>query len=137
MAPDLVPLNFVTSEDKYDSFAECFYQWKASWSSESGATPDGWEPEAQKDFEQINEYFWAVNFVEYLWLTSWCNGICVQGLFSFSGVVNDGVPGKTCAKECDPLFALNGDSIKQTLTVSLITIGVAWLVHLPLWFTFR
>ena len=105
-------MNFVTSEGTYDSFAECFYQWKASWSEVSGQTPDGWEPEAQSDFEEINQYFWAVDFVEYLWLTRWCNGICVQGLFSFSGVIGDGVPGKTCAKECDPLFKENGDAIK-------------------------
>lgn len=106
----LVPLRFIQeevvaegqdpTEFTYNSFADCFYEWKGEWNGEPGQTSEnlGWKREAQEDFERINTVFDTIDMVEFLWLSETCHGVCSTGIFSFSGVLVDGRPSLECQK---------------------------------------
>jgi len=121
----------------FNSFADCFYDWKNEWSGKKGDVPVNWEKSAQDDFEAIDAVFTSVELVEYLWLTEQCNGICEYGLFSFAGVTGDGPPTKECQTVAKNLFNDSGPMIIAWLSSGVFVTFFAMILSLPLCVTYK
>lgn len=131
-----VRLHFIArsnmNETIFNSFADCFYEWKSDWSGNQGEVPRNWEASAQADFERINNVFSSIELVEYLWLKKQCNGICKYGIFTFAGVTSDGVPERECQEVASDLFAQSGPMIWGWLMAGTIVTLVAFVIQLTL-----
>ena len=137
IAEEVVPEGQQPSEYTYNAFAECFYEWKSDWNGEAGVTPNQWDANAQEDFERLNEVFDTVDLVEFLWLSEGCHGICKTGIFSFGGVLEDGIPSLECQKVVEKRFKAVGPMILNwCLAASVVTL-LAWFSHICLCFKFH
>ena len=128
-----------------DSFFDCFFEWKADWESEEnmkkGATPglgeeDDWKPEAQGDFESLNEVVYAFDMAEYLEVNYKCAGVCKDRLFWFAQAI-DSIPDKECSGEVSEQIQKDGIPFMNVVGVSCLIFLFTWICQYSLWFRYK
>ena len=106
-----------------------------------GATPgtleeDDWKPEAQGDFESLNEVVYAFDMAEYLEVNYKCAGVCKDQLFWFAQAI-DSIPDKECSGEVSEQIQKDGMPFMNVVGVSFLIFLFTWICQYSLWFRYK